>query len=264
MLKKPFKPPAKIVLTRTKPRSFPPTPRSSEPKSSPPLDTFSITHQVSHEPEPFPLDLPTSQPIRRTQDQSKKLIKPFKPPARVVKPLPPLVTSQGEPSISAKQGQGGVGGVTLAPSKTVPKKVKSDKEKLKEINEKISLLKRAIHILDHPEEDEAIKNSIVQWKEAGQEITDLLFGIVDRPNDVSAHVTNRPLWGFSHQDEFSEAQGDVLKDVNRDEEGEVVDRDGNRIDWEEGFGGIDKLIEVEQIIADKRDKDTEYVPDRWM
>lgn len=145
---------------------------------------------------------------------------------------------------------------------------KSIRDQLREAREHAQTLRNALHLVNHPEEDEAIRLSIKRWTEAGREIADRLHEMIPKPDVASMCPTPRSgAWGFATDSSFvplTQEQEEYLRTVRRNEDGDPIDPDGHLIlgEWS-GESEIDNIIEREQRAAEGRRGELEYVPDRW-
>ena len=229
----------------------------------------------SRSPAPFPLLTPTAK--ASANKTSARLAKPFKTPARTTPsstsqdspskssthtpastvfdrsfaPSPPNhLGSSTARLVSSTPGSGRIkrsspSGVILSPAKLSP--VQADKTKLANLEARLHQLRDAVNYQSNPEAEDETSTLTERWLIAGRDIAERLFDRYPKPDNVMAAQTRPPDWGMARTgrwmgpgggDNLTSEQKDFLDTVRRDEDGDPVDDEGNKLVDDGNDGGI--------------------------
>ncbi|ORX39104.1 hypothetical protein BD324DRAFT_618528 [Kockovaella imperatae] len=266
VLKRPFitpKPIVKLARCRT------PTPEPDETldvDGQSPLTC--IPPEKSRVPAPFPLQLTRLDKTPVTQKLNPKLTRPFKTPVRATPSSSPESRSTAQPTpgstvfdrsqapspntywgsstdgkpdttIATRARRLGPS-VSLLPSS--PSKLGSlrlEKNRLLQLETRARQLREALSHKMNGEGEEKIEELTERWLAAGRDIAERLFDRAVRPDtDTPVAAPSRPprgtsqgRWSSGQDDDavFSSEEKDWLDNVARDEDGDPVDEEGNKL-----------------------------------
>ncbi|WVQ75528.1 hypothetical protein IAR50_005155 [Cryptococcus sp. DSM 104548] len=219
VLKKPFKPPTRIVLPKKPPMLSSPHLKVHQSSSS----TCEPSTPGSSSSRTAVLDTPArniKQTPPATDIRSAKLARPFKTPLRSSRsnaPSPATVMRVAPPS---------------SPFSPVPPQ--TGQAALTALQNEAHMLKKAIR---YDSEDSAgrLKELVTTWKAAGREMVERLYDLVPRPdpgtmsdNPYISKPASSSYWQESSESTvFTSEQEDLLAKAPRNKDGYLVDEDGN-------------------------------------
>lgn len=147
--------------------------------------------------------------------------------------------------------------ITLAKSKA---KEDDDKTRIDKLEKRERVLREALKYVNDPDEEEHISESTEKWLSVGRVIVGRLFELAPRPEADASNMTSRHQtqggfgWGFDpsfgygdsrssyynnsamEYTPLSEAQKEFLKTVDRNEDGDPIDAEGNLLMGDMGSG----------------------------
>ncbi|WWC64047.1 uncharacterized protein I303_106654 [Kwoniella dejecticola CBS 10117] len=255
VLKKPFKPPTRVILRpklNTKPS---PTIETLPPSSSPPStlikESPSSSPIVLPKVDPFFPDFPTppypylQEPAKdepKSKTKSKISAKPFKTPAKLTAPTsfptPTPTPKANSRSRSTNSHDIYPTPMSLRSKKSTDTRSANSHSEMTALQNEIMITKQALKYL-REDDDEKLRDLVVIWRNAGREIVEKLFGVVPKPIDFGDNAPtkifaryNRP--SFFAEDELlgvpsgslSNDQLEYIKNAPRNRDGEVCDEDG--------------------------------------
>ncbi|CAK9781678.1 hypothetical protein CC85DRAFT_324795 [Cutaneotrichosporon oleaginosum] len=170
------------------------------------------------------------RPSQQTQPATKQLSRPTRRLAKTtrIKPfIPPTMAAHGSSTVS-RPGSFSKTRVSRGRATDLNRNLISSLE------ERLRQLHKAIH-LEHTGEDVVIQGRIHTWRQAGRDVTDLLFALIpEPPDDTAPHL---PLsrwddWGFSNDSNsagLSSRQLEYLRNAPTNANGDVLDERGDPI-----------------------------------
>ncbi|KAL1407607.1 hypothetical protein Q8F55_007040 [Vanrija albida] len=209
VLRKPFKPPTRIVPLAPMPRvssAALPSPQSEKTVESSPLGSEAPSSSTSSSPT-----------LKRSRTQ------------RVSKPFVPLTpgSAQSRPS---RQNSG-------------PKLRRNpDMELCSTLEAQIRSLKAAVKYSSNPDEDDRVAQLVHTWRDAGREVADRLFSLLPPPTEQAAAYRSEA-WGWDRNSDasMSREQAEFGVSGNVDINGNPMDRDGNPL-FGDGTDDFERLL----------------------
>ena len=137
----------------------------------------------------------------------------------------------------------------------------TDKSRVVSLESRARQLREAISYLSRYEEDERLADLTEQWLTAGREIAERLFGLLPQPEDFQGgqeQAISLQAGGMSSTWHGSDSRGsritaedrEILDSMDRDDEGNILDSDGNRIG-----GDVFDQEEMETMLQTSVDRD---------
>ncbi|WVQ63940.1 uncharacterized protein L199_002097 [Kwoniella botswanensis] len=268
VLKKPFKPPTRVSPSFKSGSKLQLRSRDLVEVSSPftsPTETPDeriITPSTPQNKFPFPKidpffpDFPTppsssSSRSRSVPSRKVKPVKPFKTPIRTNRSSAPSPSSTNTPSRPERNAIYPTSKPTQSTNEMSNRQSKNDE--LKDLQNEIMISKQAIKYLR--EDDNARLRELIDiWKNAGREVVEKLFGIVPEPvqsnnsTNINYHDSNHPVsssyWNSSTSTSsmsmaIGEDQMEFIRNARRNDNGDIIDDEGNVLMIGEDEGDID-------------------------
>ncbi|ODN74448.1 hypothetical protein L202_06841 [Cryptococcus amylolentus CBS 6039] len=254
VLKKPFRPPSRVVLQKTAPA--PPSPFSDSSTCQPSTSPSSERTVVTNAPARGIKNTPPATRIR-----SAKLARPFRTPLRSSRSDAPSPDTVAQAASSSPYNPG--------PPQT-------GQEALTALQNEVLMLKKAIR---YDAEDSAgrLQELIVMWRSAGREMVEKLYDLIPRPDPGTSdnpYISNPTPSGYwqdsSASNGLSSEQEEILAKAPRNKDGDPVDADGNLLIpdvADQDIGALMKEIESstlygEQVKGNGRFHEREETPVR--
>ncbi|WWD06720.1 hypothetical protein V865_004815 [Kwoniella europaea PYCC6329] len=206
--------------------------------------------------DPFFPDFPTppsssSSRSRSVPSRKVKPVKPFKTPIRTNRSSAPSPSSTKTPSRPERNAIYPTSKPTDSTNEMINKPGTHDE--LKDLQNEIMISKQAIKYLR--EDDNArLRELIDMWKNAGRKVVEKLFGIVPEPiqsnnsTNINYHNSNHPVsssyWNSSTSTSsmsmaIGEEQMEFIRNARRNDNGDIIDDEGNVLMIGEDEGDID-------------------------
>ncbi|ODN95846.1 hypothetical protein L198_04464 [Cryptococcus wingfieldii CBS 7118] len=238
VLKKPFRPPSRVVLQKT--TSAPSSPFSDSSTRQPSTPSSSERTVVTDTPARGIKNTPPATRIR-----SAKLARPFRTPLRSSRSNAPspVTVVQAAPSSPYNPGPPQTGQAALTA-----------------LQNEVLMLKKAIRY-DAQDSAGRLQELIVMWRSAGREMVEKLYDLIPRPDPGTSdnpYISNPTPSGYwqesSASNGLSSEQEEILAKAPRNKDGDPVDADGNLLIpdvADQDMGALMKEIESSTLYGDQ-------------